>query len=45
MTYRLEISEEIDRIFNKLFKKDKSQFEILGKKIKQISKILIGLSN
>ena len=37
MTYELEISESLDRIFSKLFKKDKLQFEILNKKLKQIT--------
>ena len=36
MTYQLEISESLDRIFAKLSKKDKLQFEILSRKIKEI---------
>jgi YafQ family addiction module toxin component len=36
LTYRLEISEHLDRIFAKLLKKDKLQFEILTRKIKEI---------
>ncbi|MEK6893545.1 MAG: type II toxin-antitoxin system RelE/ParE family toxin [Nanoarchaeota archaeon] len=36
MTYTLEISEQLDRIFAKLSKKDKLQFEILSRKIKEI---------
>lgn len=36
MTYTLEISEKLDRIFAKLAKKDKLQFEILNRKIKEI---------
>lgn len=36
MGYKLEISEQLDRIFDKLSKKDKLQFEILSKKIKEI---------
>jgi hypothetical protein len=36
MAYELEISEELDRMFSKLSKKDKFQFEILSKKIEQI---------
>lgn len=36
MTYQLEISEHLDRIFAKLSKKDKLQFEILSRKIKEI---------
>lgn len=36
MSYVLEISERLDRIFAKLSKKDKIQFEILTRKIKEI---------
>lgn len=36
MTYTLEVSEQLDRIFAKLSKKDKLQFEILSRKIKEI---------
>lgn len=36
MTYTLDISEQLDRIFAKLSKKDKLQFEILSRKIKEI---------
>lgn len=36
MSYKLEISEQLDRVFDKLSKKDKLQFEILSKKIKEI---------
>ena len=36
MTYSLEISEKLDKIFSKLSKKDKLQFEILSRKIKEI---------
>lgn len=36
MSYDLEVSEHLDRIFFKLSKKDKLQFEILSKKIKEI---------
>ena len=36
MTYTLEISEQLDRIFVKLSKRDKLQFEILSRKIKEI---------
>ena len=36
MSYRIEISERLDRIFSKLSKKDKFQFERISKKIKQI---------
>jgi len=37
MTYKIEVSEILDRIFSKLTKKDKFQFKILSKKIKEIS--------
>lgn len=36
MTYSLEVSEHLDRIFLKLSKKDKLQFEILTRKINEI---------
>ncbi|HJX50292.1 hypothetical protein A3K73_06165 [Candidatus Pacearchaeota archaeon RBG_13_36_9] len=36
MTYALEISKKLDRVFAKLAKKDKLQFEILNRKIKEI---------
>ena len=36
MTYKLEVSEHLDRVFAKLSKKDKLQFEILSRKIKEI---------
>jgi len=36
MPYELETSEHLDRIFAKLSKKDKLQFEILTRKIKEI---------
>lgn len=36
MTYELEISEDLDKTFFKLSKKDKLHFEILTKKIEQI---------
>ncbi len=34
--YGLNIREEVDRIFGKLFKKDKVSFEYISKKIKEI---------
>ena len=34
--YNLEIRENVDRIFNKLAKKDKVSFEYLSKKIAEI---------
>jgi len=37
MPYELEISENLDRIFHKLSKKDKSSFEIITRKIKEIA--------
>ncbi len=37
MTYSLDVSESLDRIFLKLSKKDKLQFEILSRKIKEIA--------
>ena len=36
MSYSLEISEQLDRLFAKLSKKDKLQFEIINRKIKEI---------
>jgi len=36
MTYTLDISEKLDKVFSKLAKKDKLQFEILTRKIKEI---------
>ena len=36
MIYALDVSEKLDRIFSKLAKKDKLQFEILTRKIKEI---------
>jgi addiction module RelE/StbE family toxin len=36
MSYELEVSEHLDRLFSKLSKKDKLQFEILSRKIKEI---------
>jgi len=36
MTYTLDIPKNLDRIFSKLSKKDKLQFEILSRKIKEI---------
>ena len=36
MAYRLEISEELDRIFYKLSKKDKNSLEIINNKIIRI---------
>lgn len=36
MTYVLEVSEKLDKIFAKLAKKDKLQFEILSRKINEI---------
>ena len=36
MNYQLEISEHLDRVFAKISKKDKLQFEILSRKIKEI---------
>ncbi len=36
MTCKLEISEHLDRLFYKLSKKDKLQFEILSRKINEI---------
>ena len=36
MTYTLDVSEKLDKVFSKLAKKDKLQFEILTRKIKEI---------
>lgn len=36
MSYTLEISEKLDKIFSKLSRKDKLQFEILSRKIEEI---------
>lgn len=36
MAYELEISENLDKIFFKLAKKDRLQFEILSRKLKEI---------
>ena len=36
MVYTLDVSENLDRVFFKLSKKDKLQFEILHRKIKEI---------
>ena len=36
MVYFLDISDELDKIFNKLAKKNKKQLEIINKKIEQI---------
>lgn len=36
MTYTLEISDKLDGVFSKLAKKDKLQFEILSRKIREI---------
>ena len=36
MPYELENSEHLDKVFAKLCKKDKLQFEILTRKIKEI---------
>lgn len=34
--YNLEVKESVDRVFQKLFKKDKVSFEYISKKIKEI---------
>ena len=34
--YNLEVRESVDKIFKKLFKKDKVSFEYINKKIKEI---------
>ena len=36
MNYKLELPEKLDRIFKKLFKKDKKSLEIINNKIKNI---------
>ena len=36
MTYTLDVSEKLDRLFAKLSKRDKLQFEILTRKINEI---------
>lgn len=36
MTYTLEVGEELDKVFQKLAKKDKRTFEALSKKINEI---------
>ena len=36
MSYELEISENLDKIFYKLSKKDKTSFKIITRKIKEI---------
>lgn len=36
MGYKLAVSEHLDKLFYKLSKKDKLQFEILSRKIKEI---------
>ena len=36
MEYRLQISEELDKVFSKLDKKNKKQLQIIHKKIDQI---------
>jgi addiction module RelE/StbE family toxin len=36
LTYNIEISEDLDKLFSKLCKKDKLQFEILNRKIREI---------
>ena len=36
MTYSLEVSEELNRKFEKLSKKDKKQLEIIDKKVNHI---------
>ena len=36
MEYRLQISEELDKVFSKLAKKNKTQLQIINKKIDQI---------
>lgn len=38
MEYSLEVSDEVDKKFKKLKKKDKKQLEIINKKIQQILK-------
>ncbi len=36
MGYKLQVSEELDRTFSKLAKKNKKQLQIINKKIQQI---------
>ncbi len=36
MEYKLQVSEELDRIFSKLAKKNQKQFQIIQKKVQQI---------
>jgi len=36
MEYQLQISEELDKVFSKLAKKNKTQLQIINKKIDQI---------
>ena len=36
MEYKLQISEELDKVFSKLAKKNKKQLEIIQKKVQQI---------
>ena len=36
MSYSLKVSEQLDKIFSKLAKKNKKQLEIIHKKIQQI---------
>lgn len=36
MTYSLEVAEELDKIFQKLAKRDKRTFEAINKKISEI---------
>ena len=36
MNYTLDVSEHLDRVFSKLAKRDKLQFEILTRKINEI---------
>ncbi len=36
MIYKLEVPESLDRVFAKLFKKDKKSLEIINNKIKHI---------
>ena len=36
MSYSLEIAEELNKVFDKLSKRDKKTFEIINKKIKEI---------
>jgi len=43
--YELQVSEQLDKLFFKLLKKNKLLFEILNKKIKQILEILIDLNH